>query len=228
MGAGGRASSLALPVDVAKLFLLLARHPDDGQLARVPIDVTREPLTERGRVARVGLHPGALLIELPGRDDTAVRPLLLQSAAQAEAKPARLIDDMRRVPLAQQSRDPRHELRRGKPSRWSRHRVVVLGDDDENFRVDVQSELDRCGRRASLGFGSRGCGRPFRMNVCLNHTATELPSPPAFFHDIYAMQRTAPAVTLAASCLRLSSTAQPSRQLRCNGFLDQHLFSCWS
>ena len=51
---------LALPVDVAKLFLLLAWHTDHRQLARVAIDITREPLTKRGRIARVGFHPRAL------------------------------------------------------------------------------------------------------------------------------------------------------------------------
>jgi hypothetical protein len=42
-----------------------------------------------------------------------------------------------------------------------------------------------------------------------SHTTGELPSPPATFHSIYALQRTAPGVTLAAAD-RHATTAQPS------------------
>ena len=114
------------------------------------------------------------------------RPRLLQRAAEPEAEAARLIDDMHRVPSSQQPLDPRHELRRRKPARRSRHRVIVLGDDDINFRVNVQPELDRGEPEASIG-----CGRPFVMNNrFINHKAGELPNSPASFHAIYALQRT--------------------------------------
>ena len=55
----------------------------------------------------------------------------------------------------------------------------------------------------SLLGGSRGCSGPSVMNGCfLLHKASELPSSPASFHAIYALQRTAPRVTVAAILAR--------------------------
>ena len=69
----------ALPVHVPQLFLLLTRHPDHCQLARVPLKVATESLTQRGGIAGVGLHAGALLVELARGDHVTVRPDLLQA-----------------------------------------------------------------------------------------------------------------------------------------------------
>ena len=64
---------LALTGDVARLFFLLARDPDHGQFAGVALQVTREPLAEGGGIARIGLYPGALLVELARRNHVAMR-----------------------------------------------------------------------------------------------------------------------------------------------------------
>ena len=142
-----------------------------------------------------------------------LRPRLLQRAAEPEAEAARLIDDMHRVPSSQQPLDPRHELRRRKPARRSRHRVIVLGDDDINFRVNVQPELDRGEPEASIGCGRRGCGRPFVMNNrFINHKAGELPNSPASFHAIYALQRTGSVRHGPCFRPRRSTGALPSMQ----------------
>lgn len=55
--------------------------------------------------------------------------------------------------------------------------------------MDIHSELDRGRLNLSVVIGARECGRPFVMNDCFIHTAGELPSSPASFHDIYALQR---------------------------------------
>ena len=94
--------------------------------------------------------------------------------------------------------------------------AVAEGGRAVALAVDVQPELDRGRVEVSLDSGDRGCGRPFVNNDCFIHRAGELPSSPAFFHDIYALQRTRAAVTPAASILPPSPALpqQPSRQRR--------------
>jgi hypothetical protein len=53
----------ALPRNVSGLFLRFARHSNHRQLPRVPIQITRQTLTQRRGIARIGFYPGALLIE---------------------------------------------------------------------------------------------------------------------------------------------------------------------
>src|SRR5438874_8220201 len=74
---------LALPVDVAELFLFFTRHADHRQFFQVAVDVTAQPLAKRGRVARIGLYPGALLVELARRDDVALRACFPQGPAES-------------------------------------------------------------------------------------------------------------------------------------------------
>ena len=162
--------------------------PDYRQLAGVAVHITAESLTQGRRIARVGLHAGALLIELPRGDHQAMCPGLLQRPAQPKAKPTRLIDHVHRVACGEQPFDPRHELRRPKAPRRPQRRMIVLRHDDVGLAVDVQPELDHCGLKVSLRAGDRGCGRPFVMNRRFIHKAGELPSSPASFHAIYALQ----------------------------------------
>src|SRR6266487_1958982 len=51
-----------LPRNVTRSLLLLARHPDHRQFARVAFQVPRQTLTQRGRIAWIGLHPAARFI----------------------------------------------------------------------------------------------------------------------------------------------------------------------
>ena len=46
-----RTSCFALPVRCGAAFLLLARHPDHGQFLVVALEIAREPLAERARIA---------------------------------------------------------------------------------------------------------------------------------------------------------------------------------
>ena len=120
-----------------------------------------------------------------------MRPSLLQRAAQPKAEATRFIDHMDGVPLREQPLDPGHELPWREALRRPQRGVIVLRNDHVRLGMNIEPELDHRGLAVSLGRGSRGCGRPFVMNDCLfNHTAGELPSSPASFHAIYALQRT--------------------------------------
>ena len=104
------------------------------------------------------------------------------------------------VPLREQPLDPGHELPWREALRRPQRGVIVLRHDHVRLGMNIEPELDHRGLVLSLGAGDRGCGRPFGMNDCLFiHKAGELPSSPAFFHVIYALQRTAPCVTAPAS-----------------------------
>jgi len=198
---------LALPRKVPRPFLLLAGHADDSQLVRVAIQVTRQPLAQGERVARVGLHPGTRLVQLARRDDHAVRPRRLQPPAQPEAEPARLIDHVDRVPRAQQRFHPRRELPGQEAPRGLGRAVPVLRHHDVKPRVDVHPELDDRSRRRFCrlargldllcsGNALRKCARPVLINDVFFHIQGEIPNSPAPSHVIYALQRTA---TLAFS-----------------------------
>src|SRR5882724_4648594 len=100
---------------MARLLLLLARYPDHRQFARVPFQVTRQTLTQRGRVARIGLHPAALLIQFAWSNDIAVRSGGYQLPVETESKAARFINHMHALPLAQECLHPRHKLARTQP-----------------------------------------------------------------------------------------------------------------
>ena len=76
--------------------------------------------------------------------------------------------------------------------------VIVLRHDHIEPCMNVQPELDHRAGESYVVTGDRECGRPFVMNDCLNHKAGESYSSPASFHVIYALQRTAPRVTVAA------------------------------
>ena len=82
---------LTLPGNMSRLFLCFSRHSNDCQLPAIPIQVTRQTLTERGGIARIGLYPGALLIEFARRNDIALRPGGFQLSIETKAKPARFI-----------------------------------------------------------------------------------------------------------------------------------------
>src|SRR5512132_2208661 len=58
----------ALPGHMPGLFLHFSRHPNHRQLPRVTLHVARESLAKRGRVARIGLYPGTLLVEFALRN----------------------------------------------------------------------------------------------------------------------------------------------------------------
>src|SRR5678815_1871537 len=120
---------------------------------------------------------------------------LPQPPAEPEAKAARFIDREDCVPAPAQLLDPGHELLRPQTPRRLRQSVIVLRDHHVKLLVNVYPELDRRGDVLNLVTGDRECGRPFVMNDCSIHKAGELPRSPAPFHAIYALQRTAPAVT---------------------------------
>src|SRR4029434_5466943 len=88
---------LTLPGNMSRLFLCFGRHSNDCQLPGIPIQVTRQTLTERGGIARIGLYPGALLIECARRNDIALRPGGFQLSIETKAKPARFINHVHRV-----------------------------------------------------------------------------------------------------------------------------------
>ena len=85
------------------------------------------------------------------------------------------------------------------------------------FGMDIEPELDRGGHVMNLWSGDREGGLPFVSNngLCI-HKARELTSSPASSHAIYALQRTAPDVTLAAPATSLRSPPatfpQPARR----------------
>ena len=79
--------------------------------------------------------------------------------------------------------------------------------------MDVETELDRRARKATISSSGPAQGRHCAMKNHLFHKVGELTSSPAPFHAIYALQRTAPAVTLAAhSATAFPPAAQPARQ----------------
>ena len=201
------------------MLLLLGGHADDGEFLFVAIHIAREPLAKDAGVERVGLHALARLIELARGDDVTGRAERLEPPAQPEAKPARFIDHEDAVAFSQQRLHPRDELRGGKTPRRLGRGVPLLGRDDVAGRVDVETELDRRARKATVGSGGRECGRPSAMKNDVLHTKGELPSSLSAFHAIYALQRTAPRVTLAAAhhpaaCAHPAPAAlpQPARQ----------------
>src|SRR6058998_1300023 len=99
------------------LLLLLARYPDQRQFARVAFQVTRQTLTQRSGVARIGLHPAALFVQFAWSNDVAVRSGGHQLPVETEPKAARFIDHMHTVPLAQKCLHPRHKLAWTQPPR---------------------------------------------------------------------------------------------------------------
>ena len=64
---------LALSRNMSRLFLRFARHPNHRQFPGIAFHVTRQTLTQRSGIARIGLYPGKLLVEFARRDHIAVR-----------------------------------------------------------------------------------------------------------------------------------------------------------
>src|ERR1043166_6149036 len=61
-----------LTAHMPRLLFFFARYPDYRQLPSVAFQVTRQTLTECGRIARIGLHPGVCFIELARRNHIAM------------------------------------------------------------------------------------------------------------------------------------------------------------
>src|SRR6266436_1330296 len=127
---------------MASLLLLLAGHPDHRQFARVPFQVTRQTLTECGRVARIGLHPAALLIEFAWGNDIAVRSGSDQLPVETGPKAARFINHVHSVALAQECLHPWHELLRPQTPRRLGQKMIILRYRHVQPRVHVQTDLD--------------------------------------------------------------------------------------
>ena len=139
---------LALPGEVARLFFLLARDPDHGQLAGVALQVTREPLAEGGGIARIGLYPGAPLVQLARRNHLAMRSRGNELPVEREPKPARFVNHMHLVTRPQQSFHPGHELARREAPRRLGQQLIVLRHRHVEPGMDIQSDLDH--RRGKL------------------------------------------------------------------------------
>ena len=127
---------------MARLFFLFARHPDHRQLPRVAFTVTREPLAQGGRIARIGLHPRALLVEFARRNDITVRPGRHQLPVKAEPEAARFVDYVHLVPSPQQALHQGHKLPgRKAPGRLGQE-MIVLRYGHVKPGMDIQSDLD--------------------------------------------------------------------------------------
>lgn len=145
---------LTLARDVPPLLLGLAGHADDGQCVAVALHVTIQPQAERARVAPVGLHPAAALIQRLRTDDVTRRSCRTERALQAKAEAAALIDHMHLMTCGEQRADPRHELLRCETPWRSGRGVIVLHHRHVEERMDVESDLDHGTRPVSLNPGS--------------------------------------------------------------------------
>ena len=198
---------LALTRSVPGTFFLFARHPNDRQLARVAVHITREPLAKRERIARIGSYSCALLVKLARRDHVTVRTDCQQLAVKTEAEPTGLVDYVYGMASAQKRLHPRHELLRRDAPRRLGQSVIVLSDDHVEPRMNVQPELDYRAGESYFVNGSRECDCPFVMNDCFCHKRVSLTNSPVSFHAIYALQLTASA--RHALCLQ---THRPTAQ----------------
>ena len=205
---------LALPVLGARPLLRLARHADDGQRVPVPVEVTPQPQAQRPRIPRVVLDPRAPLIQRLRSHHQAPRTRRLQFPAQRKPQPARLVHHLHRMPRLQKPPHPRHKLRRRKPPRRPRMPVVALRHPDVKSLVHIQSDLDDRPESATHSSRSPKRDRTLVMFDALFHIAGISPSSPASSHAIYALQRTATAVTLAASAAAFPPTGTGRASLR--------------
>ena len=124
------------------LLLLFSRHPNHGQFTRVAFQVTRETLTQRRRVARIGLHPAALFVQFARSNDVALRSGGHQLPVETEPKAARFINHMHAVSLTKQRLHPRHKLIWTEPPRRLGQEMIILRYRHVNTRVHVQTDLD--------------------------------------------------------------------------------------
>ena len=70
------------------------------QLSSVAFQITRQTLTQRGCIARIGLHPGAFVIEFTRGNHIAMCAGGDQLPIKGEAKATRFINHMHAVTLA--------------------------------------------------------------------------------------------------------------------------------
>src|SRR6478736_5719535 len=93
------------------LFFRFAWHANHRQFPGVPIQITRQTLTQSGGIAWISLYPGILLVEFARGNDVAARPSRLQLPKQTKPKAARFIDNMHRVTRREELLHPRDKLR---------------------------------------------------------------------------------------------------------------------
>ena len=108
----------------------------------------------------------------------------LEPPAEPEAEAARFIDDKDAVAFGEERLHPGHEVPGGKAPRRLGRGVVLPGRHDVAGLVNVESELDRRARKATVGSGGANRRRHSAMNDVFFHTKAELNSPPAAFHAI--------------------------------------------
>jgi hypothetical protein len=123
-------------------LLLFSGHPNHGQFTRVAFQVTRETLTQRGRVARIGLHPAALFVQFARSNDVAMRSGSDQLPLESKPQAAHFINHMHAVSLTKQRFHPRHKLIGTEPPRRLGQELIILRYRHVNTRLHVQTDLD--------------------------------------------------------------------------------------
>src|SRR5258708_22918107 len=62
-----------LPRNMTGLLLFFSGHPNHCQLTRVAFQVARQTFTQRRRIAWIGLHPAAPVVQFPWGNDVPAR-----------------------------------------------------------------------------------------------------------------------------------------------------------
>src|SRR5262245_1407092 len=86
-----------LTAHMPRLLFFFARYPDQRQLPSVALHLARQTLTQRRRVARIGLHPAVLCIEFAWSNHITVGSGCNQLSVETEPKAARFINHMHAV-----------------------------------------------------------------------------------------------------------------------------------